>query len=169
MSSIRPPGGWDPTPLAIQAEQAQLRQNAAPLYAYNLPVQRPWMTELRDMGGREIGGLTFGATFGATSGFLLARFVFGLLKVAILILAVIGFIGALRWFGHEQEPAPTSYVRRPVVRQSTVPADWRHDISPANPYQFEGTYPGLSPDEVEAAHEDFLRRQLQWEIDHAQN
>lgn len=163
-------------PLAQQAELARPNQ---PQYAYDPSLVRhpfqpreSFINDLRAMGGREARQLTFGATFGATSGFLMARFLMSLLKLAVLVGIVFGFIVIAR-LSHmaSDQTTPAPVLARPVrhvlrVQPAIVDAD-SIAISPDNPYALVNSeFPNLPPEEADAARRQLQQDKLDWEIRH---
>jgi hypothetical protein len=100
MPSIKPVGGWQPHPQYSQLQggaqapvQAQVQQQAqqwpTPVYVHDPAVgyryNQSFVNDLRNMGGREMAGLTFGAAAGVLGGMSAVRTAFGLLKFLILL------------------------------------------------------------------------------------
>lgn len=101
-----------------------------PRYAYDPSLARPqyippiresWVNDLRAMGGTEARKLTFGATFGTTSGFLMARFLMTLLKIGVFVGICALFVIWVRWNSRDERSiARTTVETQPVAHLSRV-------------------------------------------------
>ncbi len=142
MGFITPPEGWEsqrpPFRGSAAPEQQIVPQPAAapyrqeqpsPLYSHDPATayrySQSFINDLRNMGGRAAGGLTFGTVFGATSGFLMARYLMTLLKVGVGIAVLVGF-GLLASLGQSSSSnaAPTSdpaSIQEPVAIRADDP------------------------------------------------
>jgi hypothetical protein len=166
MPMITPQNGWGTSP----------QRHGEPIYTYDPALAHrsspSLISDLRNMGSREARQLSFGAAFGATSGFLMARLCMALLKFGVFA-GVVALLIFISWVRHPSAPEVSERVTTtaaprvtPVHVSSVFDEQNNIQISPENPYRLEGNYSGWALPEMEKAHRQFLRDQYQWEIEH---